>query len=80
MYAFGITEDDISNVMLSLGVNISDKRANDLLELLNIGEIERAALCADDLDEQTNCAYAEIMDQLLALDLPELSQVKKEGK
>lgn len=63
--AFGITEDDVANVLRSHGISVSDEQVSDLFFELDDGAVETAALnSGDDLDDQTEGAYQEIWRQL----------------
>jgi ribosomal protein L12E/L44/L45/RPP1/RPP2 len=61
---FGISDDDIIAVALNRGVIFDDTRASALFRDLDHDSIEDAALQADDMDEQTTLAFAEIDRQL----------------
>ena len=54
--AFEVTEDDVK---LALGLDVVD----DIYDGLDFDEITSAALCADDIEEQTSYAYEEIKRQ-----------------
>lgn len=71
--AFGISEEDVANVLASntmiesyrAGRSIEDM-ANALMEGLDFDAIEEAALMGDDMDQQTDYAHDEITKQLRA--------------
>lgn len=63
--AFGITEDDVANVLRSHGISVSEEQVSDLFFELDDGAVESAALnSGHDLDDQTEGAYQEIWRQL----------------
>lgn len=65
--AFEITSEDVINVLAQQGFDVDYTTAQTLLDdHLNDAAIEKAALRADDLDEQTDAAYVEILNQLTA--------------
>lgn len=70
MLAFEISEDDVANVLRQNAVQVADAGGRSFDQLAekifddwdggDIRRIEAAALSGDDLDEQTDAAYAEI--------------------
>lgn len=64
MYGFGISEDDILAVALVRGLTLTDQQASDWFDEIDTARVEAAAMDADDLDEQTELAHAEIDRQL----------------
>ena len=64
--AFEITPEDVQSVFAQhFGEHISDDNAEELLDnYIHVDDVERAALCANDMDEQTNCAHDEIKNQI----------------
>lgn len=77
--AFQITEDDVSNVLSSNSLDVAnsdgksfDEMATELMPLLNLDDIEGAALYGDTLEEQTDYAHDEITLQLRNLGVLEL--------
>lgn len=65
--AFEISSDDIVAVALRRDVKISYDRAKDLFNDLDMDAIEDEALQADNMDDQTELAFAEIDRQLSEL-------------
>lgn len=63
--AFEATADDVFAVLRNAGIEKSIDECEKLVELLDLADIEQAALYADDLDEQTEFAHQEIHDQLV---------------
>ena len=79
--AFEISEEDVSLVLSSNSLAVAnsdgksfDTMATELIHLLNLDEIEGAALYGDTLDEQTNFAHDEITRQLRNLGVLEQSR------
>ena len=63
--AFGISVDDVENVLQKHGVtHATEDELINLLESLDVGRVEKAALAGDDMDEQTNYAMDDIALQL----------------
>lgn len=72
--AYAVSEEDIENVlssnaMTALYENTApiDKMAAVLIGQLDLDKVEAAALCGDDLDEQTDLANDEIAAQLRSI-------------
>ena len=64
-FAFQITRDDVANVLATAGQPQLQETAEEvLLTSDNADRIEKAALRADELDEQTGYAYEEMRDIL----------------
>lgn len=63
-YAFGISEEDIIAVAERNGVEIEFDVAEKWMLLLNLRQVEQAALMGSGLDDQTEGAYLEIERQL----------------
>ena len=64
-FAFQITRDDVANVLATAGQPQLQETAEEvLLTSDNAARIEKAALRADELDEQTGYAYEEMRDIL----------------
>ena len=67
-FAFGISEDDVLIVLNNqFGVNVTAERLTELFDDIDADKVESEALCADDLDEQTNYAHDEIARQLIEM-------------
>lgn len=63
--AFGVTIDDVAAVLARNGqAKRSDEELDELLDNLDVDRIERDALYGDDMDQQTDYAYASIEAQL----------------
>jgi ribosomal protein L12E/L44/L45/RPP1/RPP2 len=62
--AWETTEDDVETVLKAHGIQVSSTRLTRIHDELDMGAIEAAALCGDDMDEQTNYAYQDMEDQL----------------
>lgn len=62
--AWQTTVDDVMGAMEQNGTPVEWDEAEQLINELDHGKIERAALSGDDMDEQTDYAYAEICRQL----------------
>lgn len=62
--AWETTNDDVKIVLDRHNVKVSEERLNEIGDMLNMDEIESAALYGDDMDEQTERAYEEIEKQL----------------
>lgn len=63
--AFGISVDDVETVLQKHGVaHATEDELLNLLESLDVGRVEKAALAGDDMDEQTTYALDEIAFQL----------------
>jgi len=91
--AFEITEDDVENVLRANSLKVTNTHgksfaamASELYgELVDVdfGRIEREALAAgDDLDAQTDGAYAALLEILIergVLDLPRRSSILTQG-
>jgi sporulation-control protein spo0M len=70
--AWETTDQDIVNVMGNHDHDITDERAQEILEKIDITAVEGAALRGDEMEQQTHYAYGEIERQLVALNfLPE---------
>lgn len=72
--AYSVSQEDIENVLSSNALTALyenagpiDKMAAVLLGQLDLDKIEAAALCGDDLDEQTDFANDEIAAQLRSI-------------
>ena len=79
--AFGISGEDVVNVLLQQGVQVDDDAAQTLLDdHLNDGAIESAALQVTDFEEQTDAAYAEILSQLVAGGHVERLRAQQDGR
>lgn len=65
--AFGISTDDVANVLSHAGIDADDSRCEELFDQLDFEEIEAAALSGFEMDEQTEYAYEEIRRQLTDL-------------
>ncbi len=79
--AFGITEDDLTAVLTAHGVELDSGRQSAAWQVI-LGQdarIEKAALRGDDIDSQTEGAYAEIADILReACFLPRVMDLRAE--
>ena len=64
---FGITVDDVLAVALRRGVHLSDVDADQWFEEIDEDLVEYAAMQANDMDDQTELAHAEIEKQLVEL-------------
>lgn len=65
--AFGISTDDVHAVVndrLRRALPFDDPRAEKLFDMLDAGAVEKQALRADEIDEQTEAAHEEIERQL----------------
>jgi len=63
--AFGITIEDLENVLHTHGSNIKNNSIIEIIfEELDMQKIEKAALYANEMEDQTTLAYAEIESQL----------------
>lgn len=70
MLAFELSEDDVANVLQQNAAQVANSGGRTFAQLAeeifdnwdagDIGRIEAAALTGDDLDDQTDAAYAEI--------------------
>lgn len=70
-YAYQVTEEDVENVLRSNSLAVANTNgksfesiANEVFGNLDFDLIEHAALCGDDLDEQTDYANEETARQL----------------
>jgi len=72
-FAFEITSEDVATVLdmyephQIFSIDIDVTTIGDVFNLLHLDEVEHCALRANEMDEQTNCAYAEIESQLRSL-------------
>lgn len=64
--AFEITEEDIENVFCNNCIHTT-RDLKEILKLLDLKAVEKAALYGNDLETQTNYAYDEIGRQLKTL-------------
>jgi len=64
---FEISIDDLENVIKKNDLDLGSFDKEDLFTLLNFGLIEKNAMYGDDLDSQTDYAYAEILRQIKLL-------------
>jgi hypothetical protein len=62
--AFGISPDDVYIVASRRGIILSEEQAAEWFEDIDGDQAEDAALYADDMDEQTDLALANIESQL----------------
>lgn len=76
--AYECTEEDVENVLRSNSLAVANTNgksfesiANEVFASLDFDLIEQAALCGDDLDEQTDCANDEIAHQLRVMGILE---------
>jgi hypothetical protein len=60
-----VTTEDILNVCVKNGEKITEAKADEILEQLDTGKIEREALRGDDMSEQTDNADIEIWEQIV---------------
>lgn len=79
-HAFEITADDVANVLSSNVLHGQWKGravkalAEELLEQLELDKVEAAALCGDDISEQTDYAHDAIAEQLVAAGVIEMAR------
>jgi len=65
MLSWETTNDDLKTVLERHGIIVNKERLEEIGDLLNADDIAQAAICGDDIDEQTNYAYGEIESQLI---------------
>ena len=63
--AWETTSDDIWIVLKNSGIDKTDDEINDICDFqIDHDEVEKVALCGNDIDEQVNYAHDEIKKQL----------------
>lgn len=69
MFEFEVTVEDVLNVLEDdLGRDVTEEQAEAMLDQLDDGAIEKAALYGDDMDTQTRYALEEIKRQILEIE------------
>ena len=63
--AWETTTEDVINVCRNNGEKISEDKASEIHDQLDMDKIEKAALRGDDMDEQIDYAYIEIWEQIV---------------
>ena len=69
--AWETTSEDVENALKQVGIIVDEDKSEELHEKLDMEAIEEAAFWGDEMEEQTNYAYEEIVKQLT---------VEKKGK
>ena len=69
--AWETTSEDVENALGQVGIIVDEDKSEELHEKLDMEAIEEAAFWGDEMEEQTNYAYEEIVKQLT---------VEKKGK
>jgi len=69
--AWETTSEDVENALKQVGIIVDEDKSEELHEKLDMEAIEEAALWGDEMEEQTDYAYEEIVKQLT---------VEKKGK
>ena len=62
--AWETTLDDVILALGGLDRKVSDEEASKILDSLDADAIEQAALCGDEMEQQTEYAYQEIRRQI----------------
>jgi ribosomal protein L12E/L44/L45/RPP1/RPP2 len=63
--AWETTTDDVANVLRAHGINVSDERLEELVDMLDHDAIKENLLNYCSMKLQTNCCYSDIEDQLM---------------
>lgn len=67
-FGFEVTNDDIEQTLESItGTKPTPERVEEVADLIDVDEVEKAAMYGNDLDTQTTYALENIREQILPI-------------